>query len=174
VVISVYGTTGEQILPYLTDAITKQTSWQVVFTVGMSTGMYCPLLVLSPILAEIFAKSGWDKTRIRDYLYKNARLPAWKFEKYIMGWTNVRPGNRTLFDLANLGEAPKVFGESADPNRLVPIVGKPDDFMIAVSGDPLRTNAMVFSHNGILGYPTTREIKLPKDWTAKLAKAKGR
>ena len=28
--------------------------------------------------------------------------------------------------------------------------------MVAVSGDPLRTNAYAFAHNGILGYPTTK------------------
>ena len=173
VVVSVFGNTGEQMLPYLADGIVKQTGWEVIFTVGMSTGMYCPLLVLSPILAETFGKSGWDKARIRDYLYENARIPAWKFEKYIMGWTNFRSGGRSLFDLASLGEAPKAFGVSSDPNRMVPIVGKPEDFMIAVSGDPLRTNAMVFSHNGILGYPTTKKIALPRDWKAKLGKAGG-
>jgi len=27
----------------------------------------------------------------------------------------------------------------------------------------------VFSHNGILGFPVTREIELPADWDARLA-----
>jgi hypothetical protein len=36
--------------------------------------------------------------------------------------------------------------------------------MIAVSGDALRTNAYVFAHNGILGYPTTKTIALPRTW----------
>ena len=40
----------------------------------------------------------------------------------------------------------------------MPVVAKADDIMIAVSGDPLRTNAYVFAHNGILGYPTTKPI----------------
>ena len=30
-----------------------------------------------------------------------------------------------------------------------------------VGGDPLRNNAYVFAHNGMLGYPTAREIRLP-------------
>ena len=49
-----------------------------------------------------------------------------------------------------------------------PIVFSPNDFMVAVSGDPLRTNAINFAHNGILGYTVAREIELPKDWDAKL------
>jgi hypothetical protein len=36
--------------------------------------------------------------------------------------------------------------------------------MIAVSGDPLRTNAYVFAHNGILGYrPRSRSVCPPAD-----------
>ena len=45
------------------------------------------------------------------------------------------------------------------------------DMRIAVAGDPGRTNAQVFSHNGTLGYPTARAIRLPADWEAKLAAA---
>ncbi len=51
------------------------------------------------------------------------------------------------------GADPAVFAESEDPERLVPIVCRAEDLMIAVSGDPLRTNAYAFAHNGILGYP---------------------
>ena len=36
---------------------------------------------------------------------------------------------------------------------------KPEDYMIAVSGDPLRNNAYVFAQNGFLGYPTGKKIK---------------
>ena len=58
--------------------------------------------------------------------------------------------------------------ESDDPERMVPITFEADDFMVAVSGDPLRTNAITFAHNGILGYTVAREIDLPTDWEAKL------
>jgi len=172
VITSVFGSTPEEMLPYLADALVKQTGWQLCFTFGMASGSYRPLLVLSPVLAETIAKAGWSKADMRRYFYEHARLPAWKFEKYIGGWTNLIPGQRKLIDLVNLGKAPKVFGESADPDRLVPIVGKPEDFMIAVAGDPLRTNAYVFSHNGILGYSTTKPVALPVDWSSRLAAAR--
>ena len=42
--------------------------------------------------------------------------------------------------------------------------------MVLVSGDPLRTNAYTFSHNGFLGFPTAKKIKLPKDWAARIGK----
>ena len=66
------------------------------------------------------------------------------------------------------GLIPKVFHESDDPNRLVPIVWEPEDYMIAVSGDPLRNNAYVFAHNGFLGYPVGKKIRLPADWKKRL------
>ena len=55
-------------------------------------------------------------------------------------------------------------GRSDDPDRRVPIVWKPEDYMIAVSGDPLRNNAYVFMSNGYVGYPTGKKIHLPDAW----------
>ncbi len=173
VVTSVYGNKAEEMLPYLADALVKQTGWQLCFTIGISTGTYRPLLVLSPVLAETIAKSGWSKQDVKNYFFDHARMPAWKFEKYIGEWSNLVPGRRTLVDLVNLGKAPEVFAESSDSDRLVPIVCNPDDFMIAVAGDPLRTNAYVFAHNGMLGYPTSKSIALPDDWAERLAAARG-
>jgi hypothetical protein len=74
----------------------------------------------------------------------------------------------------NLGRLPRAFAESEDPDRLVPIVMEPDDFMVLVSGDPLRTNAYSFSHNGYLGFPTAKKIQLPDDWEARLPALKAR
>jgi len=82
-------------------------------------------------------------------------------------WTNIVPGQPRLVDLVKRGELAAVFGESDDPERLVPIVSKPEDLMIAVSGDPLRTNACTLVSNGMHGYPTTKRIRLPRDWDAR-------
>jgi hypothetical protein len=38
----------------------------------------------------------------------------------------------------------------------------------------LRTNAYVFAHNGILGYPTTKRIELPPAWPCLLLEARDR
>lgn len=52
---------------------------------------------------------------------------------------------------------------------MVPVVWKPEDFMILVKGDPLRNNAYAFGHNGTCGYPVGKEVRLPKDWDRLLA-----
>ncbi len=164
VLASAFGSSAEQILPYLSDGVLKQQGWQLCFTIGLATGTLRPLLVVSPVLAETIAKSGFTKQDVKQYLYDHARMTARKFERYIGEYTNLVPGQRTLADFVNLGKAPAVFAESDDPERLVPIVLDPDDFMIAVTGDQLRTNAMTFAHNGMLGYPVAKQIVLPQSW----------
>ncbi len=159
VITSVYGSEADEMVDYLADALAKQTGWELVFTIGVAGGSYRPLLVLSPVLAETIAASGWSKADLQAALFERARIPASKFENYLGHWTNLVPGRRALVDFVNTGRADRVFAESSDPERLVPIVTEPDHLLIAVAGDPLRTNAYVFSHNGILGFPVAHSIE---------------
>jgi hypothetical protein len=170
VIVSVTGSRPEEMMPYIADAVAKQTGWEIVFTVGsLSLGTLRPVLVLSPILAETIARGGWTKDDVKRYLFNHARVPAWRVEALTEKWADFPIGS--LKQQVNLGRIPKEFHESDDPDRLVPIVFKPDDFMVLVSGDPLRTNAYTFAHNGYLGFPTAKKIKLPKDWTERIRRA---
>jgi len=155
---SVTGSTPEEMLPYLADSVLRFNNWQITFTTSHGNGTLRPLVVISPIIAETIAKAGWSKLDVKKYLFEHARLPAWKFEQQLRDW-NIR-GVWDLKDDVTHGRIPKVFYESDDPNRLVPIVWKPEDYMIAVTGDPLRNNAYVFAHNGFLGYPVGKMIDL--------------
>src|SRR5262249_36919091 len=174
VIASVFGSEADQMIPYLAYARPRGVGWELRFPGGMAMGTQSPLLILSPILAETIARGGLDKAALRRRLFEAARMPAWKFERLIGEWTNLVPGRPSLVDLVRAGRAPAVFAESTDPERLVPVVCRPEDFMIAVSGDPLRTNAYSFAHNGMLGYPTTRPVELPRDWPALLRQARSR
>ena len=171
VLASVYGKSAEECLPYLADAVKNISGWELIFTLGVAYGTYKPLLVISPIIAKTIARSGFTKADVQKYLFEHARIPARLFEDYLGRYTNFVPGRRTLLDLVKLGKAPKIFGESRDPERLVPLVFRAEDIMIAVSGDPLRTNCYVFCHNGYIGSPTAKPVVLPKDWRAKLKAA---
>ena len=153
---SVYGSSPEEILPYLADGMCRVTGWDLTHVYGLGQAQYRPLLVLSPVLARVFARAGWSKDDVRAALFQHARIPARKFEQLIGEWSNLTAGRRTLAELAEKGLVPPVFAESDDPNRLVPIVTSPDKFLIAVAGDPNRTNAYAMSHDGPHG-----------DWTAK-------
>jgi len=156
----VYGSRPEQMIPYLADGLVRHVGWELIFTVGMASGAQKPLLILTPILAETLARAGLSKYNVQALLWQHARITARQFERLIGDWTNLAPGRPRLVDLVARGRAAKLYAESDDPDRLVPIVARPEDITIAVSGDPLRTNAYVFAHNGILGYPTTRVVEM--------------
>lgn len=155
---SVFGSTPEAIVPYLADGLARISGWDLTHLYGLGTAQYRPLLVLSPILARTFAGAGWTKHDVRVALFEHARIPAWRFEKLIGEWSNLTAGRPTLFDLAAAGHVPAVFGESDDPERFVPIVTDPTKFVIAVAGDPNRTNAYVLSNDGAHGDYTAKRI----------------
>ena len=169
VIASVSGSTPEEILANVAYSLVRQMTWQLTFTLGSAYGTLRPLVLLTPILAETIAKAGWSKRDVKQYLFDHARMPAGELERNLRDWMN-----KPIWNLAAEAKAdriPKVFHESDDPNRLVPPVFKPEDYMIAVTGDPIRTNAYVFAHNGRLGYPVGKKIKLPLNWDALLVKA---
>jgi hypothetical protein len=156
---SVTGSTPEELLPYVADSIQRFNNWQITFTTHHGNGTLRPLVVLSPIIAQTLARAGWSKLDVKRYLYQHARRPAWEFERQLHEW-NIR-GVWNLTADATAGSIPEVFHESDDPDRMVPIVWKAEDFMIVVSGDELRNNAYVFAHNGFLGYPVGKRIRTP-------------
>jgi hypothetical protein len=174
VVTSVYGQTPEQMVAYLGDALARSAGWELVFTIGVAGGTYRPLLLLSPVLAETIAAGGWSRDDLKAALFEASRIPAWKFEKYLGEWTNLVPGRRTLQDFVAMRRAPRLYAESTDPERLVPIVTDPAHIGICVTGDRLRTNAYVFAHNGMLGMNCAKPVRLPAGWEAKLAEARRR
>ncbi len=159
---SVSGSTPEELLPYLADSIERFNNWQITFTTSHGNGTLRPLAIITPILARALAKAGWSKYRVQAWLFEHVRRPAWEFERQLKEW-NIR-GTWDLTRDVKEGKIPALFLESEDPNRLVPIVWRPSDLMIAVGGDPLRNNAYVFANNAFLGFPTAKKIDLPKNW----------
>ena len=159
---SIYGNDPGRIARYLADGLVRQSGWELVFTVGFARGIYRPLLVLSPMVAKTLARSGTTKQKLRSLLFQYARLPASKLESYIGAWSNLVPGNQSLHQLVEAGTAAPQYAESDDPERLVPIVEKPEHILLVLSGDPLRSNACVFASNGMHGFPTSKRIRLPR------------
>ena len=156
---SVSGSTPEELMPYIADAVVRQYSWQIMFSVGQGYDTLRPLLLLSPIIAETIAAGGWSKEKFREELFKQARMPARMFEKILRDWTQKPTWNLT--EEYQAGRIPKMFCESADPERLVPLVWKPEDFQVVVTGDLGRNSIYVFAHNGVLGFPVCKAIKVP-------------
>ena len=154
---SMAGSTPEELLPFLADGLVRHTFWQITFTMGVGYGMLRPLALISPIIAETIARSGWSKQDVKQFLFEHARMPAWQFERLLRDWTHKPIWNLT--EEAQRGNIPKeIFAASADPNRLVPIVWSPDHFMLLVTGDPLRTSGYAFGQNGQLGFPVAKKV----------------
>jgi len=174
VLVSVFGSTAEEVLPCLADGLVRHMGWELIFTTGLPgnpgfAGTQRPHLILSPCIAEVIAGDGFSKEDVRQYLYDHARVPAWRCEQLI-GWMG--SGGADLCKLVEAGIASDEFCRSTDPDRMVPIVCRPDDFLITVSGDPLRNNAYAFISNGIFGYTTSKEIRLPPEWENLLREAR--
>ena len=159
VVGSIYGHDPKAIAQYLADGLVRQSGWELIYTVGMAPDTHRPLVVISPMIAKTLAKAGVDRAGLQKLLFKHARMPAWKMETYIGAFTNLVPGKRTLNELHAQGLASSQFALSGDPNRMVPIVERPEDILLVVSGDPYRSNAIVFGSNGMHGFPTSRKIR---------------
>jgi len=162
VMANVAGTTPQEMMPYITDRVLKEHGFQLCFTVGQGLGALRPILMLSPVLAENMAKGGWTKREVQQHLFDNARMTARQFELYANEW--VDQSHAPLKTRVANGEAPAVFAESDDMQRMVPIVFKPEDFLVVVTGDPLRTNAYIFTHNGLRGFTVAKKVTLPKEW----------
>jgi hypothetical protein len=156
---SVSGSTPEEMMPYLCDAMVRQYSWQLMFTVGQGMGTLRPLMLVSPIIAETIAGWGWSKQDLKRHLFEHARMPAREFERILRDWTQKPIWN--LAEEAKAGRIPQVYRESDDPERRVPLVWDPEHFMIVVTGDLTRNSVYIFAHNGVLGFPVAKRIQTP-------------
>jgi len=161
------GEDPEMPLAYIADEMVNQIVYYRLNYRGVSTR---PHLILTPSIAEFLSKDGFSKADIKRYLYKHARRPEWYWMQ-INKWMGdiTRP---TPCEYVKKGQLPKAYCESTDPNRLLPLVYSPDDFLIVVSGDPARNNAMICDQNAIHGWTVSKKIELPPNWDELLKKAK--
>jgi len=157
--VSASGDRPEHILDYVADSVKNQSRWQLTFTMGYANNKLRPLVLLSPVLAETIAHAGWGKDDVKRYLYENTFITARKFDQYTRDYSS-RHHSFSIAEHAKAGNLPPAYTQSDDPDRLVPIVFSPDNFIIVVTGDPGRTNFYTFVGNGQLGYPTAKRIQL--------------
>ncbi len=155
---SVFGSTPDEVIPYLANGIARTAAWDLTHVYGLGHDQFQPLLVISPLIARLFARAGWSKADVQAALFEHARIDAATFERFIGQWTNLTAGRRRLVDLVAEGLLPEVFAESDDPSRLVPVVTRPERILIAVAGDPTRANAYALSNDGPHGWWTSKPI----------------
>ncbi len=142
-----------------------------------------PAILIAPEVASSIAKAGYSKKDVKQYLFDNARVPAHQLEEFLRRLQllpNTKPGEygdkvaaSTFCEMVKLGRLPRLFCESDDPNRLVPVIRDPDEFMIVVTGLPTRNRSRILRQGGAHGRRFSKEIKLPANWQQLLKKACG-
>jgi hypothetical protein len=71
----------------------------------------------------------------------------------------VAGGNRLLLsELVRKGVTPSLYAESGDPDRMVPLLLRPDMVSIVVGGDPGRNQNRIYANNHAQGVPISRLI----------------
>ncbi|MFC2001135.1 hypothetical protein ACFLUZ_01360 [Chloroflexota bacterium] len=127
-----------------------------------------PQIILAPSIAEKIAKGGYSKSKVKQYLCEHAVFTARRYEQLSSNTFDIG----SLFDAGKKGKLPEQYCQSEDPDRLLPIVFSPDDFLITVSGDFGKDNCFICAQNGFIGYPVSKKIELPARWENLLKEAK--
>jgi hypothetical protein len=122
-----------------------------------------PLLVMSPSVAHAFAADGWSKDDIRRNLYEQLKIEARWLDGYPM---HVAGAAVPLADLVRDRVAPALYAASDDPDRLVPILLRPEWTNILLAGDPGRNQCKVYVNNHEQGPPISKKVQLAAGWSA--------
>lgn len=80
--------------------------------------------------------------------------------------------NFDMYTRAKTGKIPPVYGESDDPERLIPVFLNNRSLQIIVAGDPARAQSKGFMQSGYIAPPVSRKVALPKDYDAMLEEMK--
>ena len=131
--------------------------------------VYCnfhPIMMIGPAIAKVFADQGWSKDRLRQYMYEHVKIAASKAEYYV--WYSGQTGF-SVDRYVREGLLPPAYGESTDPDRLVPVFQHPEWIQIVVAGDWGRNQSKCYVNNHLHGPPTSRKVVLPSNWDALLA-----
>jgi hypothetical protein len=121
------------------------------------------VLVLTPVIAALLAKSGYSKRDVSEYIKNNALVPAHYYEWSMLQADHHPPGT-TLAGLVAQGELPAAWHVSDDPDRLVPLLLPQSEWLVVVAGDPLRNRSCIHRQNFKQGYATSKKVSLPADW----------
>ncbi len=119
------------------------------------------LLVIAQDTAQMLARDGWTKDKIRQFIKKNACLPFYKYKERFLD-----PGMARI-----PGGVPNWILQTKDPQAPIPspII---DQLLILVSGGPGEKSLLI--PGWVYGKAVSKEIRLPANWTELLEATKKR
>jgi hypothetical protein len=135
---------------------------------GFKTGLWNPLIVAGPSIAGVVARE-WSKDEVRRYLHEHVKVTAGRATHY--GRMTSTP-TFSFEELVKDGILPPEYAASSDPQRLLPVIIRPEMVGILVAGDPGRNQSRAYMGNHIQGPPTSRRVALPRGWDELLKEAR--
>ncbi|WP_433802987.1 UGSC family (seleno)protein [Actinomycetospora sp. CA-084318] len=124
---------------------------------GLEFGAFHPLLVLGPAVAAALARGGVDKAAIRAHLGEHLLVSASALQR--CAW-NVGSTSFDLDAMAASGELDARYG-GTEPDRVVPMLARPDDLGIVLAGNESRNQSRGFVQNHVQGVPVSHRIEDP-------------
>jgi hypothetical protein len=120
---------------------------------------------LTPLVAGILAGAGYSKDDVKRYIYEHALIPAKRFDEQL---ARIEEGYN-LRESVSRGKLASQFALSDNPERLVPVLHGPEELQSVVCGAPNRNRTFIAGQFGQYGRDVSREIRLPRAWSAGLA-----
>jgi hypothetical protein len=117
------------------------------------------LLVIAQDTAQMLAKEGWTREKIREAIVRNAVMPYPKYKERF-----IDTGMARLH-----GGAPAWVYDNKDPNAMVP-VPVIDQLLILVSGGPGEKSMLIPGWSG--SRAISKEVRLPANWQELLDEAR--
>jgi hypothetical protein len=119
-------------------------------------GQQHPLLVLCPAIAEALQQDGYDKDRIRQYLFDHVVVDGDWVARYGRG------ASGKAFDWADMvarGVAPPEYADAEATGRPVRAFVRSEWTDIVVAGNPGRNQSRAYIQNHAQGVPVTKRIR---------------
>lgn len=130
---------------------------EALTTLGNNNMLYGgqTLVVLNPLNAEEFARAGWAKNDVRQYLWENARRPLSEVKHAVVAHRkHVRETQ------IQSGRYPWRYDVDS-PATLVPVTARPEDIHIIVAGGRSYFAAVLPGWGSFGGYATTAQVRRP-------------
>ena len=115
------------------------------------------LLIIAQDTAEMLAREGWTREKMREFIAKNGVMPFSKYKERFIDTGMARM----------IGGVPSWVFETKDPNAMIPVPFI-ERLLILVSGGPGEKSMLIPGWAGAI----SKEIRLPANWQELLDKAK--
>ena len=152
--------TPEEHLEILAREVKKELQGEFIHCLSAFGDEIRPVLVLSPMVANILNEAGYSKQDVREYIFKNARVTAETFDYEL---NRLYPGYN-IRKIVSDGLLPESYIETDDPERLLPLTHNADELVIIVAGFESRNRSCILQQIAHQGLPCAKEIKLPENW----------